>query len=109
MAAGAWRAAPLLPVRRIRGNGRTAPELPALNETDQILDLRGLKCPLPALRTRAALVRMASGRTLRVTCTDPLATIDVPHAAHETGDEVLSVRADDGVVTIRLRRRGTAG
>ena len=49
------------------------------------LDLRGLKCPLPALRTRRALKRAAPGAALRIECTDPLAAIDVPNALREAG------------------------
>ena len=35
------------------------------------LDLRGLRCPLPALKTRKALTRLAAGDRLVVECTDP--------------------------------------
>ncbi len=51
-----------------------------------VLDLRGLKCPLPALRTRKALKQAAPGKRLVVECTDPLATIDIPNLLRETGD-----------------------
>jgi tRNA 2-thiouridine synthesizing protein A len=50
------------------------------------LDLKGLKCPLPALKTRKALKGLAPGATLLVECTDPLAAIDIPHLLQETGD-----------------------
>jgi tRNA 2-thiouridine synthesizing protein A len=50
------------------------------------LDLIGLKCPLPALKTRKALKPLASGTLLRVTCTDPMAAIDIPNLVRETGD-----------------------
>lgn len=52
------------------------------------LDLRGLKCPLPALYARRALAAMAPGARLRVLCTDPMAAIDIPHMAHEAGHRV---------------------
>ena len=61
------------------------------------LDLTGLKCPLPALRTRKALRTMASGARLAVTATDPLAAIDIPNAAREEGARVESQAADGGV------------
>jgi tRNA 2-thiouridine synthesizing protein A len=35
------------------------------------LDLTGLKCPLPALKTRKALKSVATGDRLEVHCTDP--------------------------------------
>jgi tRNA 2-thiouridine synthesizing protein A len=59
------------------------------------LDLRGLKCPLPVLRTRKALKRLVRGKRLRVLCTDPLADIDIPHLIHETGD-VLETHLKEG-------------
>ncbi len=46
-----------------------------------IHDLRGLNCPLPALRTLKALRAIAPGATLIVECTDPMAAIDVPGIA----------------------------
>jgi len=52
------------------------------------LDLSGLKCPLPALKTRKALKGLAPGDLLEVLCTDPLAVIDIPNLIRETGDKV---------------------
>ncbi|HEX8665415.1 MAG TPA: sulfurtransferase TusA family protein [Beijerinckiaceae bacterium] len=53
---------------------------------DAHLNLRGLKCPLPALKTRKALKNLAPGDLLTVECTDPLAAIDIPALLNETGD-----------------------
>jgi tRNA 2-thiouridine synthesizing protein A len=62
------------------------------------LDLAGLKCPLPALRTRKALKGLGAGMRLRVTCTDPMSALDIPHLVQETGDELLAVeRPDEGL------------
>jgi tRNA 2-thiouridine synthesizing protein A len=52
------------------------------------LDLTGLKCPLPALRTAKALKALSPGGVLEVHCTDPLAVIDIPNLVRETGDKV---------------------
>lgn len=52
------------------------------------LDLTGLKCPLPALKTRKALKSVKPGDRLEVHCTDPLSVIDIPHLIAETGDRV---------------------
>ena len=61
-----------------------------MNETTgQIdLDLTGLKCPLPVLRTRRALRLLRPGQTLSVVCTDPLSAIDIPHLVREIGDRL---------------------
>jgi tRNA 2-thiouridine synthesizing protein A len=55
----------------------------------ETLDLRGLKCPLPVLRTRRVLDRLAPREVIAVLCTDPLAGIDVPNLLRETGDSLL--------------------
>ena len=52
------------------------------------LDLTGLKCPLPVLKTRKALRGLAAGDRLEVHCTDPLSVIDIPNLIRETGDRV---------------------
>ena len=52
------------------------------------LDLTGLKCPLPALKTRKALKSLNPGDRLEVHCTDPLSVIDIPALIRETGDSV---------------------
>jgi tRNA 2-thiouridine synthesizing protein A len=55
------------------------------------LNLTGLNCPLPALRTRKALKSLAPGDRLEVRCTDPLAAIDIPHLVGATGDRLQGV------------------
>jgi tRNA 2-thiouridine synthesizing protein A len=52
-------------------------------------DLRGLKCPLPVLKTRRKLSSMTSGALIRVETTDPLAGIDIPHFCKEDGHALL--------------------
>ena len=56
--------------------------------TEKLIDLRGLKCPLPVLRTRKALISCAPGDILVVQCTDPLATIDHPDIVGQSGDMI---------------------
>jgi tRNA 2-thiouridine synthesizing protein A len=56
--------------------------------TTTTLDLTGLKCPLPALKTRKALKPLKRGDILEVHCTDPLSVIDIPNLVRETGDKV---------------------
>jgi TusA-related sulfurtransferase/nucleoside-triphosphatase THEP1 len=70
------------------------------------LDLRGLKCPLPALRTRRALRTLAPGTLVVASCTDPLAVIDIPHMVRQTGDVLERQERKDGEVTFYIRRAG---
>jgi tRNA 2-thiouridine synthesizing protein A len=73
--------------------------------TEKTLNLRGLKCPLPALRVRKALTSVASGDVLIAECTDPLAAIDIPNLLRQTGDHLDGSSKDDGVLTFRIRKK----
>lgn len=65
------------------------------------LDLRGLKCPLPALMTRKKLMAAPSGAQLRVLTDDPMAPIDVPHMCRQENFDVVKVeRNGDGACMI---------
>jgi len=72
---------------------------------EKTFDLRGLKCPLPVLRTRKALAGMQPGDVLVVICTDPLAGIDIPNLLRETGDALEETRNDARMMTFRIRKR----
>jgi len=68
------------------------------------LDLRGLKCPLPALFARRALARLKPGAELEVIADDPLAAVDIPHMCHQQAHDVIGIVRDGDVTTLRLRR-----
>jgi tRNA 2-thiouridine synthesizing protein A len=68
------------------------------------INLRGLKCPLPALRARKALSRLATGDLLIVECTDPLTEIDIPNLVRETGDSLEGRTHDGDVLVFRIRK-----
>ena len=70
------------------------------------IDLRGLKCPLPALRTRKALSRLQPGAALVVECTDPLAVIDIPNLVRETGDTLAASARQADVLVFTIRKQG---
>jgi tRNA 2-thiouridine synthesizing protein A len=72
---------------------------------DAELDCEGLLCPLPVLRARKRLARLAPGQVLRITATDPMATIDLPHFCAEAGHDLLSTTASDGIATYLIRRK----
>jgi tRNA 2-thiouridine synthesizing protein A len=70
----------------------------------EVLDMRGLKCPLPALLARRALARAPAGRVIEVLADDPLAPIDVPHMCALEGYEVVDVERQGSVARMRLRK-----
>jgi tRNA 2-thiouridine synthesizing protein A len=78
----------------------------AMSAEPTVIDLRGLKCPLPALRTRKALSRLAPGAMLVVECTDPLAEIDIPNLVRETGDTLAATARQADVLVFTIRKQG---
>jgi tRNA 2-thiouridine synthesizing protein A len=75
-----------------------------MSMSETTLNLRGLKCPLPALRARKALSKMPSGDVLVVECTDPLAELDIPNLVRETGDALEGKTQDGDVMVFRIRK-----
>jgi tRNA 2-thiouridine synthesizing protein A len=71
---------------------------------EKILNLRGLKCPLPALRARKALGALQAGDMLIAECTDPLTAIDIPNLLRETGDIMVSSAREGDVLVFRIRK-----
>jgi tRNA 2-thiouridine synthesizing protein A len=72
--------------------------------SDPKLDLRGLKCPLPALFSRKALARAEPGETIEVWTDDPMAPIDVPHMCRGEGYDVIEVIREKDFARLKLRR-----
>lgn len=71
------------------------------------LDLTGLKCPLPALKTRKALKSVVPGDFLEVHCTDPLSVIDIPTLILETGDKIeITARTETRIVFLIEKTNG---
>jgi tRNA 2-thiouridine synthesizing protein A len=72
--------------------------------TKQILDVKGLNCPLPILRARKALKDIAVGATLEVLATDPGAVKDFEAFCRTTGNELVESKLDGQVYSFVVRR-----
>ncbi len=70
------------------------------------IDAMGLLCPLPVLKLRKRMSRLAPGDQLRLICDDPAAAIDVPHFCAEAGHELLSAQVDAGRAVYLVRKGG---
>ncbi len=75
-----------------------------MEETE--LDLTGLRCPLPVLKTKKAMRSVAPGQVLRVLATDPDSLEDFRHFCATTGDELLTWSKDQEVFTYRIKKAG---
>lgn len=73
---------------------------------DETLDVRGLQCPLPVLKARKVLKRLAPGATLAVLATDPASVIDFRHFCETTPYDLLDWREEAGTYAFRIRTPG---
>jgi len=71
--------------------------------TTETLDVKGLNCPLPILRAKAALKKMPSGELLEVLATDPGSVADFEAFCRATGNELMESGADDGVYRFLIK------
>ena len=62
---------------------------------DHVVDARGLSCPLPLIKARAALAGLQPGVTLVVLATDPEAPIDLAALAADRGLRLTTCREVD--------------
>jgi tRNA 2-thiouridine synthesizing protein A len=73
--------------------------------TSTVLDARGLKCPMPIVKTAQAMKTVAQGDLLEVLATDPGAVADFAAWSRSTGNETVETSAQDGVYRFVLRRK----
>ena len=73
--------------------------------TETTMNLRGLKCPLPALRVRKKLSSLQAGDLIVAECTDPLTVDRYPNLLRQTGDTLEAKAEADGVLTFRIRKK----
>jgi len=65
--------------------------------TDQLLDAKGLNCPLPILRAKKKLNTMEPNETLEILATDPGAVKDFEAFCRATGNTLVESRVDGDV------------
>ncbi len=75
-----------------------------MTDFDQEVDARGLSCPLPILRAKKALNRLASGQILKIMATDPGSVKDFEAFANQTGNELLDSSTQDQEFHFRLKK-----
>ena len=78
----------------------------SLPKSDSVLlDARGLKCPMPIVRTAQQIKTLASGQLLEVLATDPGAVADFAAWSRSTGNAIVESGVDNGVYRFVLRAR----
>jgi len=71
---------------------------------ETVLDVKGLKCPLPVLKIRKAMKSLVAGDILEVHTTDPMSVIDVPAYCNESGNGLLSQQSNDAGHVFKIKR-----
>jgi tRNA 2-thiouridine synthesizing protein A len=69
------------------------------------LDARGLKCPMPIVKTAQAIKTMSAGQLLEVVATDPGSVADFAAWSRSTGNELVEQSAEGGEYRFVLRRK----
>jgi tRNA 2-thiouridine synthesizing protein A len=72
--------------------------------TDQVLDCRGLACPMPILKTRRALEAMQVGQVLKMTATDPGSVNDIEAFTRKTGYYLMETERVDGTYVFYIQK-----
>ena len=70
---------------------------------DQLLDAKGLNCPLPILKAKKALTAMPVGATLDIQATDPGAVKDFEAFCRATGNVLVESRVDGKVYVFVIK------
>ena len=71
---------------------------------DKTLDARGLKCPMPVVKTSQEIKTTAVGGVLLVIATDPGSMADIQAWAKSTGNELVKMEKVDKEFHFLIRR-----
>ena len=74
---------------------------------DEIVDCRGLKCPLPVLKTEKRIAQVKPGTRLIVLATDPIAKIDIPLFCTQNG-HACDVSSDGDVLRFAIVKEASS-
>lgn len=69
-----------------------------------VLDARGLSCPMPLLRTKKEIGKIASGEILQIQGTDPGSRNDIPGWAERAGHDYLGEKEESGYISFFIKK-----
>jgi TusA-related sulfurtransferase len=70
----------------------------------QLVDTRGMLCPMPIVLANKAMKALSPGDVLKVLATDKGALKDFPAWAEDTDNELLSSGEEDGALVFLIRK-----
>jgi tRNA 2-thiouridine synthesizing protein A len=71
-----------------------------------LLDLSGLRCPVPIVRLNAAFKDLPAGACIEVLASDPAFELDVQAWCRRTGHALLGLDKSPQGLRVRIRRSG---
>ncbi len=74
------------------------------SQANVALDLKGLSCPMPVVKTKKALDSMQAGQILFVEITDKGSKADIPAMLKRTGNELLGIEEKDNVFNFLIKK-----
>ncbi len=74
------------------------------SQANVTLDLKGLSCPMPVVKTKKALDSMQAGQVLFVEITDKGSKADIPAMLKRTGNELLGIEEKDNVFNFLIKK-----
>ena len=72
--------------------------------SEKTLDAKGLKCPMPVVKTSKEIKGITVGGVLEVLATDPGSMADITAWTKSTGNELLKAERDQDVFKFYIRR-----
>lgn len=73
-------------------------------KADKVLDCKGMKCPMPVLKTKLAMETLQVGQVLEMIATDKGSKPDMAAFAQQTGHTLISMKESDGIYTYYIRK-----
>ena len=74
-------------------------------KADVVLDVKGLNCPMPVLKTKKAIDAMQSGQVLEVISTDQETKSDISTLLGRLGHELLQIREEGGIAEFYIEKK----
>jgi tRNA 2-thiouridine synthesizing protein A len=71
---------------------------------DELVDARGLSCPMPIVKTATLVRTLASGKVIEVLATDPGSVKDFEAWSRSTGNELIESTQEGSVYRFLIRK-----
>ena len=68
------------------------------------LNAKGLKCPMPVLKAKKVIKKMASGQTFELISDDSGSKVDIPPLLNKTGCTLVEMKENNGVFTFLIKK-----